>query len=362
LRQELGDAFPDLQISFCQSPPFKPLSAEQDESVCREIERAEVGLLFVAFGCPKQERWMAEHAGRIGAVMLGVGAAFDFHAGLITRAPGWMQRSGLEWLHRVASEPGRLWQRYLFSNSVFIMRSATELAKAGVRRAKHGPVRLSQRVVVARQGASSAKSGLSGRSKNLDQQHMTELLARVDASMSRRSGRVIEFIASGEGEGTSTLAAAYAHTAAFRLNRRVLLLSAQSESPQRAGVLEAIANSRPMESAISRHAGGYWSGALFGAAADELGWALAERNELWKVMRGAFDEVVLDMPSSSASRIGVMMASHCDGVIVVLEAEKTRAPVVEALVASLQAVRANLLGTVLNKRQFHVPAALYRRL
>jgi hypothetical protein len=191
---------------------------------------------------------------------------------------------------------------------------------------------------------------------------MTELLARVDASMTARSGRVIGFIASGQGEGTSTLATGYARTAVSRLSRRVLLLSPHHAAPGKVGVLQAIADGGAVESAITWHADGYWAGTLLDEAAGEVGWSLASRTDLWNVMRREFDEIVLDMPSSAASRTGVTMASYCDGVIVVVEAEKTRAPVVEALVASLQAVRANLLGTVFNKRQFHVPQALYRRL
>ena len=196
----------------------------------------------------------------------------------------------------------------------------------------------------------------------LDPHRMTELLARVDASMAARSGRVIGFIASGEGEGTSTLATAYAHTAVSRLSRRVLLLGPGAATDARLGVLEAIASGAPVDSAITRHADGYWCGTLLDEASGEAGWALSARTDLWAVMRREFDEIVLDMPSAAASRTGVTLSSYCDGVIVVVEAEKTRAPVVEALVASLHAVRANLLGTVFNKRQFHVPEALYRRL
>jgi N-acetylglucosaminyldiphosphoundecaprenol N-acetyl-beta-D-mannosaminyltransferase len=86
--------------------------------------------VFVGLGCPKQELWMAAHRGRIAAVMVGVGAAFDYHAGTVKRAPLWMQRNGLEWLHRLASEPGRLWKRYLSTNSVFILRAAWQLLVA----------------------------------------------------------------------------------------------------------------------------------------------------------------------------------------------------------------------------------------
>lgn len=120
LKPVLAQAFPSLQLSYCVSPPFRPLSAEEDEAVCREINASGAGLLFVGLGCPKQEIWMAAHRGRINAVMLGVGAAFDYHAGTISRAPHWMRTLGLEWFHRLCSEPRRLWRRYLVTNSTFI--------------------------------------------------------------------------------------------------------------------------------------------------------------------------------------------------------------------------------------------------
>jgi N-acetylglucosaminyldiphosphoundecaprenol N-acetyl-beta-D-mannosaminyltransferase len=89
------------------------------------------GIVFVGLGCPKQEHWMAEHRGRVNAVMIGVGAAFDFHAGTVQRAPAWMRDNGLEWLHRLASEPGRLWRRYLVTNTLFVLGAARQLLFGG---------------------------------------------------------------------------------------------------------------------------------------------------------------------------------------------------------------------------------------
>lgn len=112
--------YPDIQIVYKYSPPFRPLTAEEDAQIVDEINSAGVNVLFVGVGCPKQERWMAEHKSKLACVMLGVGAAFDFIAGSKKHAPRWMQVLGLEWLFRFCSEPSRLWKRYLKQNPRFI--------------------------------------------------------------------------------------------------------------------------------------------------------------------------------------------------------------------------------------------------
>ncbi len=126
LEQRLRAAFPDLRVTM-ESPPFRTLTAEEDAAAVDKINTSGAGIVFVGLGCPKQERWMAEHRGKINAVMVGVGAAFDFHAGTVQRAPAWMRDNGLEWLHRLASEPGRLWKRYLVTNTLFIVGAARQL-------------------------------------------------------------------------------------------------------------------------------------------------------------------------------------------------------------------------------------------
>lgn len=113
--------YPGLHIAYAFSPPFHPMSPEEDAQATDEIIRSGARILFVGLGCPKQERWMAEHQDRIPAVMLGVGAAFDIHAGEKPQAPAWMQSAGLEWLFRLASEPRRLWRRYLYHNPRFVI-------------------------------------------------------------------------------------------------------------------------------------------------------------------------------------------------------------------------------------------------
>lgn len=127
LSSNLYSAFPRLIIAGMDSPPFRQLSSQEDDSIVTRINGSSAGVVFVGLGCPKQELWMAEHRGRVSAVMIGVGAAFDFHAGLVKRAPQWMQNAGLEWLHRLCSEPGRLWKRYLVTNTLFIIYAARQL-------------------------------------------------------------------------------------------------------------------------------------------------------------------------------------------------------------------------------------------
>lgn len=121
LRDALLSQFPRLRIVGALSPPFRPLTEEEKMDVVRTIAGSGAGLVFVGLGCPKQEIWMAENTRNIKAVLLGVGAAFDFHAGMIKRAPKWMRNCGFEWLHRLLSEPKRLFGRYVVTNSQFAL-------------------------------------------------------------------------------------------------------------------------------------------------------------------------------------------------------------------------------------------------
>lgn len=116
-----------LNIAFALSPPFVQMDPDEDEELVEKINRSGTRILFVGLGCPKQEIWMARHRDRVNAVMLGVGAAFDFHAGVKPQAPEWMQRLGLEWLFRLATEPRRLWKRYLYHNPRFVVLAVADL-------------------------------------------------------------------------------------------------------------------------------------------------------------------------------------------------------------------------------------------
>jgi N-acetylglucosaminyldiphosphoundecaprenol N-acetyl-beta-D-mannosaminyltransferase len=112
--------YPNIRVVCRIAPPFRPLTSEEDEAVTREIVESGARVLFVGIGCPKQEKWMAEHKERISAVMLGVGAAFDFHTGRVRQAPRWMQATGLEWVFRLIMDPRRLWKRYAKHNPRFV--------------------------------------------------------------------------------------------------------------------------------------------------------------------------------------------------------------------------------------------------
>ena len=121
LQKNLLDKYPALKIAGAESPPFRALSPEEDAAVVRRINDSGAGILFIGTGCPKQEQFAYEHRDSIKAVQMCVGAAFDFHAGKKKTAPGWMQKRGLEWLYRLVKEPGRLWRRYLVTNTTYCL-------------------------------------------------------------------------------------------------------------------------------------------------------------------------------------------------------------------------------------------------
>jgi N-acetylglucosaminyldiphosphoundecaprenol N-acetyl-beta-D-mannosaminyltransferase len=120
LTERLCARYPGLEVVGTCSPPFRPLTPEEDAEIVDRIARARPDIVWVGLSTPKQERWMADHVGPLGAsVLIGVGAAFDFHAGTKRQAPRWMQRNGLEWLFRLLSEPRRLYRRYLVNIPLF---------------------------------------------------------------------------------------------------------------------------------------------------------------------------------------------------------------------------------------------------
>jgi N-acetylglucosaminyldiphosphoundecaprenol N-acetyl-beta-D-mannosaminyltransferase len=138
LATNLVRRFPGLDIAGRHLPPFRPLTASEQDAVAEEINRSGAHVVWVGIGVPKQEKWMAAMRSRLTApVLVGVGAAFDFHAGLVRQAPAWMQRAGLEWAFRVVMEPRRLWRRYARYNPRFVTGFIRQYAAH--RRAPRGP-------------------------------------------------------------------------------------------------------------------------------------------------------------------------------------------------------------------------------
>lgn len=120
LEQKLNEEYPGIQVAGMYSPPFRPLTEEEDREVIKMINGAKADFVWVGLGAPKQEIWMADHQGKIDGLMLGVGAGFDYYAGNIERAPEWMQNSNMEWFYRLIQDPRRLFHRYWHTNTKFI--------------------------------------------------------------------------------------------------------------------------------------------------------------------------------------------------------------------------------------------------
>jgi N-acetylglucosaminyldiphosphoundecaprenol N-acetyl-beta-D-mannosaminyltransferase len=130
LALNLRRRYPEVKIVGGYSPPHRPLSPEEEDAVVNEINGTEADVVWVGIGVPKQEKWMARMRDRLTApVLVGVGAAFDFHAGLVPQAPAWLQEAGLEWAYRLAHEPRRLWRRYVRYNPRFVRAFAWQLAR-----------------------------------------------------------------------------------------------------------------------------------------------------------------------------------------------------------------------------------------
>lgn len=133
LAARLTDRFPGLQVAGTFCPPFRPLTTEEETEILAMVRESRADIIWIGLSTPKQERFMAEFVGRMpAAVMIGVGAAFDFHSGRKTRAPYWVQRSGFEWLFRLLQEPKRLWKRYLKNNPAFVAQILAQ--ELGIRR------------------------------------------------------------------------------------------------------------------------------------------------------------------------------------------------------------------------------------
>ena len=123
LEKIIEKRYPGVLVAGMYSPPFRPLTKEEDEESIRMINDSNADFVWIGLGAPKQERWMADHKGKIKGLMVGVGAAFDYEAGNIDRAPMWMQKANLEWLYRLLQEPKRLFKRYFYTNTKFVIQA-----------------------------------------------------------------------------------------------------------------------------------------------------------------------------------------------------------------------------------------------
>lgn len=129
LKSNLKQSYPGLIVAGIESPPFRPLTPEEDAAMVERVNASGAGLVFIGLGCPKQDHFAADHLDRIRGVQLCVGAAFDFLAGSKPMAPIWMQKTGTAWSYRLAQEPHRLWKRYLVTNTIFLRRFIAEVIR-----------------------------------------------------------------------------------------------------------------------------------------------------------------------------------------------------------------------------------------
>jgi N-acetylglucosaminyldiphosphoundecaprenol N-acetyl-beta-D-mannosaminyltransferase len=130
LKQRLESKFPGLQIVGTYTPPFRNLTDEEEEEIFRQVQELQPHILWVGLSTPKQERFMARYVDRLQVpLMVGVGAAFDYHTGRISDCSDWIKRAGLQWLHRLLQDPGRLWKRYLKNNPAFLWQIALQILK-----------------------------------------------------------------------------------------------------------------------------------------------------------------------------------------------------------------------------------------
>lgn len=120
LKEVISEKYPGVTIAGMISPPFRPISPEEDKAFVEQINSSGADFVWVGLGAPKQEIWMNEHKGRINSLMIGVGAAFDYECGNIKRAPEWMQKLSLEWFYRLMQDPARLFKRYFVTNTKFL--------------------------------------------------------------------------------------------------------------------------------------------------------------------------------------------------------------------------------------------------
>ncbi|UZW58519.1 WecB/TagA/CpsF family glycosyltransferase [Lysobacter enzymogenes] len=310
------------------------------------VARERPDLVVLAMGMPRQERVAAElaqwarQAGHRLLIVNG-GAIADFIAGRVARAPAWMRRARLEWLYRLGREPRRLWRRYLLGGAVFIAR-ALRLAAAPPRPA----------TAIAPLSEASTMKADTPALFGLDEARIAQLVQRLDASAGGGERRIVQFAAARAGEGATALAHSYAAASAQLRKRRVLLLSDDAQ-----GDVACFADCFATTAAAGA------PGLTLARLTDPRrefrdNYAALDDADAWQALAQRFDEVVVDARAPYA----LAAAKHASGVVVVVEAETTRAALVRTLLDDLAAVDARVIGTVLNKHRSHLPHALHERM
>ncbi len=139
IRRRILEVAPAAVVVGAKAPPFRPLTTAEEDVDVAAIRASKADIVWVGLGMPKQELWMHRVRDRLpGVALIGVGAAFDFLAGTKKQAPGWMQRSGLEWLYRLVHEPRRLWKRYIWNNPAYLMLAGYQVVTTQLRRRARG--------------------------------------------------------------------------------------------------------------------------------------------------------------------------------------------------------------------------------
>lgn len=342
--------------TYC--PPFGFESVPREcAKVLAAISSAAPDLLIIGLGAPKQERWIHENRHRVDAkIALCVGATIDFLAGEKPRAPVWMRENGLEWLHRVASEPRRLASRYAHDAMVFPGLLARELLKRQGTRSRGWT--FSESVANDQPLQSSADRRMLG-SRNegsRDQQRasaaversMDQLVTRLDVALGNRHVRLLQFLGTSWEAGALDVAFAYASISAKSRNRRVLLVAAEDQYLE-TGLLDCLFRGESLSRAIRSVSRTLSYATIRGLREPHQATrSMIADGAFWASLREGFDEVVVASGTPHASQFGLVIASNVDAVMMIVDGQRTHVSSARDVLNDLRAVGAHVLGTVMN--------------
>ncbi|MGH8082227.1 MAG: WecB/TagA/CpsF family glycosyltransferase, partial [Lysobacter sp.] len=323
------------------------------------IVQSRPDLVILGMGMPKQERIAARLAAAADYPMtiLNGGAIVDFLAGRFPRAPLWMRQARLEWLYRLAREPRRLWRRYLLGGGLFVSR-VLNLGWARDTDASDNPPRIAAAIDTTARDVPAMDPKTPPLFAQTDAK-LAQLVQRLDTGLGEGDERIVQFIAARTGEGASALAYSYALASAQLRKRRVLLLSDDLPDGAHPCLVDAIVDPSDGRNSVVAPAGTVGFARLSNPARSHQDnySALGDRGA-WRTLTEGFDEIVVDARAPFA----LVAAKQATGVIVVVEAEATRASLVRKLLDELAAIDARVLGTILNKHRSYLPYAVHERL